>query len=126
MKNFIEDFKAFAMKGNVVDLAIAVVIGAAFGKIVSSLVDNIITPIVGMLLGGVNFSDLAITIGAAQLTYGAFIQAVVDFLIVALVLFVVIKMMSKLQKKEEEKPKEEKAVETELDVLKEIRESLKK
>jgi len=79
-----------------------------------------------MLLGGVNFSDLAITIGAAQLTYGAFIQAVVDFLIVALVLFVVIKMMSKLQKKEEEKPKEEKAVETELDVLKEIRESLKK
>ena len=125
MKGFVEDFKAFALKGNVVDLAIAVVIGAAFGKIVTALVDNIITPIVGMLLGGVDFSDLAITVGEANIQYGAFIQAIIDFAIVALVLFVVIKAMAKLQAKEEEKPKEEK-VETELDVLKDIRDGMKK
>ena len=124
MKGFVEDFKAFALKGNVVDLAIAVVIGAAFGKIVSALVDNIITPIVGMLLGGIDFSDLAISVGEAEVMYGAFIQATIDFTIVALVLFVVIKAMAKLQAKEAEKPKEEKT-ETELDVLKDIRESMK-
>jgi len=126
MKGFIEDFKAFAMKGNVVDLAVAVVIGAAFGKIVSALVDNIITPLVGMLLGGLDFSDLSLTVGEASLTYGAFIQAIIDFVIVALVLFVVIKAMIKLQEKEEAKPKEEKVAETELDVLKEIRDGMKK
>ena len=125
MKGFIEDFKAFALKGNVVDLAIAVVIGAAFGKIVTALVENIITPIIGILLNGVDFSGLAITVGEAQITYGQFIQAIIDFTIVALVLFVVIKAMKKLQDKEADKPKEDK-VETELDVLKDIRDGMKK
>ena len=125
MKGFVEDFKAFALKGNVVDLAIAVVIGAAFGKIVTALVENIITPIIGILLNGVDFSGLAITVGEAQITYGQFIQAIIDFTIVALVLFVVIKAMKKLQDKEADKPKEDK-VETELDVLKDIRDGMKK
>ena len=124
MKGFVEDFKAFAMKGNVVDLAVAVVIGAAFGKIVSALVDNIITPLVGILLGGVDFSGLSVEVGEAEVMYGAFIQAIIDFVIVALVLFVVIKAMARMQEKEEEKPEEEK--ETELDVLMDIRKSLKR
>jgi len=125
MNSFIEDFKAFAMKGNVVDLAVAVVIGAAFGKIVSALVDNIITPIVGMILGGVDFTNLAIGVGEAEIMYGAFIQAIIDFVIVALVLFVVIKAMAKMQKPEEPAA-EEAPAETELDVLREIRDGMKK
>ena len=101
MKTFMEEFKAFAMKGNVIDLAVAVVIGAAFGKIVSSLVDNIITPSMGILMGGVNFSQLAIKVGDSTLGYGKFIQSSVDFVIVALVLFVVIKTIAKLGAKKE-------------------------
>lgn len=127
MKSFIEEFKAFAMKGNVIDLAVAVVIGAAFGKIVSSLVTNIITPFIGLLMRGVDFTGLSYTVGDAELTYGVFIQSVIDFLIVALVIFVVIKGINKLQKKEEEK-KEEKPKEPseEVKLLREIRDSLKK
>jgi len=121
----LQEFKDFAMKGNVVDLAIAVVIGAAFGKIVSALVENIITPIVGMLMGGLDFSTLSFGIGEAQITYGAFIQAVLDFVIVAFVLFMIIKAMNNMKKKEEEKP-EEPAGPTELDILTEIRDSLRK
>jgi len=124
MKGFVDEFKAFAMKGNVVDLAVAVVIGAAFGKIVSALVDNIITPVVGMLLGGVDFSGLSLTVGDASLGYGAFIQAAIDFTIVAFVLFLVVKGISKMQKKEEEAP-EEKGPSQE-DLLAEIRDLLKK
>ena len=95
MKGFVEEFKAFAMKGNVIDLAVAVVIGAAFGKIVSSLVDNIITPLIGSLMGGVDFSGLTATVGEAVFTYGAFIQSIIDFLIVALVIFMVVKGINK-------------------------------
>ena len=98
MKSFISEFKAFAMKGNVIDLAVAVVIGAAFGKIVSSLVANIITPIIGLLMGGVDFSGLSYTIGDAVVTYGVFIQSIIDFLIVALVIFMVVKGINKAQK----------------------------
>lgn len=101
MKTFMEEFKAFAMKGNVIDLAVAVVIGAAFGKIVSSLVDNIITPLMGILMGGVDFSELALKVGDSALGYGKFIQSSIDFIIVALVLFVVIKTMAKLGSKKE-------------------------
>lgn len=124
----IEDFKAFAMRGNVIDLAFAVIIGAAFGKIVSSLVENIIMPPVGFLIGGVNFSDLAITletgIGAPVLIkYGVFLQAVFDFIIIAFVLFIALKAITKLQKaKEAEAPKKS----DELLVLEQIRDSLKK
>jgi len=95
-----KDFKAFAFRGNVFDLAVAVVIGAAFGKIVSSLVDNIITPLIGALSGGINFSGMQKTIGNANITYGVFLQSIIDFLIVAAVIFIVIRVLSKLKKKE--------------------------
>lgn len=102
---FAAEFKEFAMKGNVVDLAVGVVIGGAFGKIVSSLVDNVVMPVIGKLLGGVNFSDLAISLGMAPdgktavlLKYGAFIQSVVDFLIIAFVIFLAIKGLNALKR----------------------------
>lgn len=127
MKGFIKEFKAFAMKGNVIDLAVAVVIGAAFGKIVSSLVANIITPIIGLLMGGVDLSGLAYTIGDAEVTYGVFVQSIIDFTIVALVIFVVVKAINSFQKKEEAKPEAEKVVEPteEVKLLREIRDNLK-
>lgn len=90
MKDFIEEFKAFMMKGNVIDLAVAVVIGAAFGKIVASLVENIIMPTIGILLGGVDFTDLALKMGDNTITYGVFIQSIFDFTIIAFVIFVVV------------------------------------
>jgi len=128
MKNFIDEFKAFSMKGNVMDLAVAVVIGAAFGKIVSSLVTNIITPVIGVLLGGVNFSGLAVIVGEAEVTYGVFLQSVFDFIIVAFVIFLAVKALTRLQKKEEAKPPEEKIVEPpeEVKLLREIRDNLRR
>ncbi len=125
MKGFVDDFKAFAMKGNVVDLAVAVVIGAAFGKIVSALVENIITPLVGMILGGVDFSGLSFAFGEAVFTYGAFIQATIDFLIVALVLFFVVRALAKLDKEEEPAADELKAP-TQEELLTEIRDLMAK
>lgn len=125
MSAFIREFKAFAMKGNVVDLAVAVVIGAAFGKIVSSLVDNIITPIIGVLLGGVNFTSFAVTVGAATIAYGKFIQAIVDFVIVAFVIFLVIKAMNTLKAKEEDAPVPATPSEEVL-LLREIRDGLRR
>jgi len=125
MKGFVDDFKAFAMKGNVVDLAVAVVIGAAFGKIVSALVDNIITPLVGMLMGGVNFSGLSFAFKDSVFTYGAFIQATIDFLIVALVLFFIVRAIAKMDKKEE--PADDAPVApTETELLTEIRDLMAK
>ena len=130
MKSFIDEFKAFAMKGNVIDLAVAVVIGAAFGKIVSSLVDNIIMPLVGVLLGGISFSGLYAQVGDATIAYGAFLQAVVDFVIVAFVIFMVIKFMNKAQDAldGDEEEAEDKPAEPPEDIklLREIRDSLKK
>lgn len=128
MKSFIEEFKTFAVKGNVIDLAVAVVIGAAFGKIVSSLVDNIITPVIGLLMGGVNFSGLAYTVGSAEITYGVFIQSIIDFTIVALVIFLVVKGINRLNKKEEEPTAEEKPAEPseEVKLLREIRDGLRR
>lgn len=126
----IKEFKAFISKGNVVDLAVGVIIGGAFGKIVSSLVNDILMPIIGVLIGGVDFSNLSIKIGEAKITYGMFIQNVIDFLIIAFCVFLFVKVINKLssiankQAKNEEKEKEE-IVETELSVLKEIREELK-
>ncbi len=104
----IDEFKAFAMKGNVVDMAVGIIIGAAFGKIVSSLVSDIIMPPLGMLIGGVNFTDLKLDInpGANEVwwNYGNFIQVCFDFLIVALAVFLVIKAINAAQKKKEEAP----------------------
>jgi len=105
------EFKQFAMRGNVVDLAVGVVIGAAFGKIVSSLVGDVIMPVIGLVVGGIDFSDLAITLRAAQgeqpavlLSYGKLIQQIVDFILVALAVFAVIKLMNRLKRKEEAAP----------------------
>lgn len=126
MKSFIEEFKAFAMRGNVIDLAVAVVIGGAFGKIVSSLVDNIVTPIIGKLLGGIDFSSLAFPLGETSLKYGAFIQSVVDFIIIAFVIFLAIKGMNSLKKKEEEAPAKPAEPSEEVKLLREIRDSLKR
>lgn len=94
----LKDFKAFIMRGNVVDLAVAVIIGAAFGKIVSSLVADLIMPVIGIVMGGIDFSGLKATVGDTTLTYGLFLQALIDFLIIAAVIFVMVRMMSKFQK----------------------------
>lgn len=98
--SMMKEFKEFAMRGNVVDLAVAVIIGGAFGKIVASLVADVVMPIVGLLLGGVNFTSLSITVGDAVIKYGAFIQAIVDFLIIAWVIFLALKALSKVKKAE--------------------------
>lgn len=121
----LQEFKAFAIKGNVIDLAVAVVIGAAFGKIVSSLVDNLITPLVGMFMGGVDFTGLSYTVGEAVFGYGAFIQSVIDFTIVAFVIFMVIKAINKAKGPEEtEEPAPQGP--TEIELLMEIRDNLKR
>lgn len=128
VRGFLHEFKAFALKGNVLDLAVAVVIGAAFNKIVSSLVDNIIMPVVGILIGGVDFRDLAFTVGDTAVTYGIFIQSVIDFLLIALSIFVAIKVVRSLERKEEAKPDTEKIAEPseEVKLLREIRDSLQR
>jgi large conductance mechanosensitive channel len=99
---FISEFKEFAMKGNVMDMAVGVIIGGAFGKIVSSLVDDILMPLIGVVTGGLDFSGLKATIGDANITYGMFIQNVVDFLIVAFCIFLMLKGINKLNRKKEE------------------------
>ncbi|MFN3693310.1 MAG: large-conductance mechanosensitive channel protein MscL [Candidatus Paceibacteria bacterium] len=125
MKAFLEEFKAFAMRGNVVDLAVAVIIGTAFGKIVSSLVENIFMPIIGILVGGVDFTGWTLTVGEANITYGAFIQSVFDFIIVALVIFMVVKAMAKMKKTAEEAPTKPVEPSAEVKLLTEIRDSLR-
>ncbi|MBQ1909741.1 MAG: large-conductance mechanosensitive channel protein MscL [Bacteroidaceae bacterium] len=114
--NFIQDFKAFALKGNVVDMAVGVIIGGAFGKIVTSIVNNIIMPPIGLAVGGVDFSDLKLTLKEAVMNgeevvseavtwnYGAFIQDVVDFLIIAFCVFLLVKGITALTRKKEEEP----------------------
>ncbi len=107
----IKEFKEFIKRGNVMDLAVGVIVGGAFSSIVTSLVNNILTPILGIFLGGIDFSSLSITIKDANINYGAFIQSVIDFLIIAFCIFIMIKTINKLMsvgKKEEEKPKEKK------------------
>lgn len=132
-RGFIDEFKEFVSRGNVIDLAVGVIIGGAFGKIVSSLVNDIIMPLVGVLLGGHDFTDLAVTVGNANITYGVFIQNIIDFIIVAVCIFVFVKVINKLNRKlkkpEPEKVVDKKAVAKEdeqLKVLKDIREELKK
>lgn len=127
MKSFFEEFKQFAMRGNVVDMAVGIVIGAAFGKIVSSLVENIVMPSIGLLLGGVDFTELTLTVGEEALAYGIFVQSVIDFIIIAFAIFLVIKVMNRiksLQEKKEERAA--KQISEEILLLREIRDSLKK
>jgi len=132
MKLF-DEFKAFVMRGNVVDMAVGVIIGGAFGKIVTSLVNDIFIPIIGVLIGNVNFSDLQIKLGEplegaeqAAIKYGMFIQEVVNFLIIALCIFMVIKVINKLQKKKEEAPAPVPEPTKEEVLLSEIRDALNK
>ena len=126
---FIKEFKEFAMKGNVMDMAVGVIIGGAFGKIVSSLVDDVLMPLIGMITGNVNLADLVFKIGegeeAAVLKYGMFCQNVLDFIIIAFCIFCMIKAMNKLKKEEPAAP-EAPAGPTQEELLAEIRDILKK
>lgn len=121
-----KEFKSFAFKGNVLDLAIGVIIGAAFGKIVSSIVSDLITPLLGILLGGLDFTSMSAQVGDATITYGVFIQTVIDFMIVAFSIFLFIKIIGKMKRKEEEKPAAPPAPSAEEALLTEIRDLLKK
>lgn len=125
-KGFFNEFKTFIKRGNVMDLAVAVVIGGAFGKIVTSLVNDIIMPLVGIIIGGINFTSLTATIGSASINYGMFIQNVIDFIIVAFCIFVVMKIVNKflIKNKVEEEKKAEPSEEVKL--LTEIRDLMKK
>ena len=119
-----QEFKEFAMKGNVLDLAIAVIIGGAFGKIVSSLVSEIVMTLVGLLLGGLNFAELQVQVGNAQILYGLFIQNIVDFFLIALAIFLFVKVINKAKKPVEEPEEEPIPTNTEI-LLTEIRDLLK-
>ena len=122
---FLKEFKAFAMRGNVMDMAVGVIIGGAFGKIVSSLVDDIFMPIIGVLTGGIDFSKVSIMVGDAEVKYGMFIQNVIDFLIIAICIFTMIKAMNSLSKKKEEEPTALAEPSNEEKLLGEIRDLLK-
>jgi large conductance mechanosensitive channel len=121
----VREFREFAVKGNVIDLAVAVIIGAAFGKIVASFVEDIVMPAVGTLLGGVNFSGLAVQFGSATLKYGKFLQTCVDFLIIAAVIFAAVKMINRLKREEEKAPAPPPMPPREEQLLEEIRDLLK-
>ena len=127
-----QEFKTFAMRGNVVDMAVGIIIGGAFGKIVSSFVADVIMPPIGVIIGGVNFTNLAITLkeavgdsAAVTIGYGKFIQSVFDFLIIAFAIFMMIKVMNSLKKKEEEAPAQSPAPSNEEVLLTEIRDALR-
>jgi large conductance mechanosensitive channel len=123
--SMLTEFRDFAVKGNVVDLAVGVIIGAAFGKIVASLVEDIIMPLVGVLIGGFDFKSLLVEVGAAKITYGKFIQTCFDFLIIAASIFVAVRVINHLRRKQEEKPPAAVPPRQE-QLLEEIRDLLKK
>ena len=104
MNQTLKEFREFAVKGNVVDLAVGVIIGAAFGKIVTSVVSDIVMPLVGILIGGFDFKTLSIQVGSAKVMYGNFLQNIVDFVIIAWAIFVAVKVINHFRRKEEEKP----------------------
>lgn len=122
--SFFSEFKAFAMKGNVIDLAVGVVIGAAFGSIVKSLVDAIIMPLVGILLQGIDFKEKMIKVGAAEVKYGLFIQALVEFIIIAFAIFLLVRTINRFKKPEE--PAAPAGPTAEEQLLMEIRDELRK
>ena len=125
MKKFVEEFKAFFSKGDVVSMAVGLMVGSAFTAIITALNANIITPILGIIMGGIDFSGIIIKIGAAEIGVGLFIQAIINFLITALVLFCVVKFFNSFKKKEEAKPAPPPAVPEDVKLLKEIRDLLK-
>jgi large conductance mechanosensitive channel len=102
MTKFVQEFKEFAMRGNVIDMAVGVIIGAAFGKIVTSVVNDILMPLIGLVVGGIDFTGLSIMVGDAKITYGNFIQNVIDFLIVAFCIFLFVKGINSLTKKKKD------------------------
>lgn len=120
--SFLKEFKEFAMRGNVVDLAVAVIIGAAFGKIITSLVDGIIMPLIGLLLGGINVANKSFVLGDAVVKWGAFLQTIIDFTIIAAAIFIAVKGINLLKRHEED---EEPKLSTEERLLTEIRDLLK-
>jgi large conductance mechanosensitive channel len=131
--SMMSEFKSFAMRGNVIDMAVGIVIGGAFGKIVSSFVNDVLMPPIGILVGGMDFKDLAIVlkeasgdVAAVTINYGSFIQTVLDFIIIAFAIFMVVKAMNNLKKKEEEAPAAPPKPSAEVELLTEIRDSLKK
>ena len=126
MGSFMKEFKEFIAKGNVMTMAVGIIIGGAFSAIISSLVDDVIGPVIGMIIGGIDFSKLAITVGSAQLMIGNFIQAVINFLITAFVLFMIIKAFNKFQRKQEEEPAPEPETPADVALLTEIRDLLQK
>lgn len=130
--SLLSEFKAFAVKGNMIDMAVGIIIGAAFGKIVSSLVGDVIMPPLGVLIGGVDFTDLAITLKAAEgdlpavvLAYGKFIQSIIDFVIIAFAIFMGIKVINRLKREEEAAPAAQPAPTKDQELLTEIRDLLK-
>ena len=124
----IREFKEFISRGNVIDMAVGTIIGAAFGKIVTSIVNDILMPLIGLVIGGIDFTGLSWTIKEAKISYGNFIQNVIDFLIVAACIFIFVKILSSFNRKKEEKEeiKEEVVVDEKIELLKEIRDLLKK
>jgi large conductance mechanosensitive channel len=123
----LSEFKKFILRGNVIDLAVAVIIGAAFGAIIKSLTDDIIMPLVGMLLGGLDFSTLSVTVGSAALAYGKFIQAIVNFLIIGFALFLVVKVVTKaMEAKKKDEAAAPAAPTADVVLLTEIRDLLQK
>lgn len=119
----IKEFKEFISKGNVLDLAVAVIIGKAFGDIITALVEKILMPLIGIIIGGIDFSGLSVKVGKATLEYGAFIQAIVNFLIIAFCIFLIVKAFNKVKKP---KPEEKPETPEDIKLLREIRDSLKK
>jgi len=124
----LKEFKEFAMRGNVIDMAVGIIIGAAFGRIVSSFVNDVVMPPIGVLVGGLDFSNLSLTLGEteAEVNYGLFINNVIDFVIVAFVIFIVIKSMNSMKRKQEEAPAAPPEPSEEVKLLTEIRDSLKR
>lgn len=122
----LKEFRDFINRGSVIDLAVAVIIGIAFGAIITSLVNDIIMPLIGLILGGLNFAGLAIQVGQASIAYGKFIQAIVNFLIIAFVLFMLIRALNKMQPKKEAAPAAPPGPPADVKLLTEIRDLLKK
>lgn len=125
MKKFMEEFKAFISKGDVVSMAVGLMVGSAFTAIIKALNENILTPILGIIIGGIDFSGIVFTIGSAKIEFGLFIQAIINFLITAFVLFLVVKFFNSFKKKEEEKPAAPPSVPEDVKLLTEIRDLLK-
>ena len=122
--SWIREFREFAVKGNVVDLAVGVIIGTAFGKIVSSFVADIIMPLIGILIGGIHYEDLVLEVGEAQITYGKFLQNVIDFVVIAWVIFLMVKTINHFRRKQEAEPPAAPPP-REVQLLEEIRDLLK-